>query len=184
MTTDERFKSLDRIQFWISNCDTKASYLLAIQGIILTILFTSQIGKMFLQTINLRLTFLHINSNSILNFFEGSIFYCMIIFFLLSFFKVYLTLIGRIDPSIFKEAGLKTNNTLFFGSIANKKYNDFVNEQNELKNDKLTKHLDSQIYINAKISQTKFTNYNKALKNFTLSIILLIVYLTIKIYSS
>ena len=52
MTTDDKYKNLERVNFWVSNCDSKVSYLLTLQGIILTIIFTSnfvgRVGRYFI----------------------------------------------------------------------------------------------------------------------------------------
>ena len=41
ITEDELKSRLDRVNSWINNCDQKASILLAVEGVVLTILCTS-----------------------------------------------------------------------------------------------------------------------------------------------
>ena len=47
---DDAYRTLDRVNFWLNSFDTKASYLLAIIGIIGMILFTTN----YFSTVNLK----------------------------------------------------------------------------------------------------------------------------------
>ena len=70
MTTDDKYKNLERVNFWVSNCDSKVSYLLTLQGIILTIIFTSSYAGRLVVTLSYRLTFNNFGWDSFLRFVE------------------------------------------------------------------------------------------------------------------
>ncbi len=57
---------LENTKHWISNCDSKVSYLLTVNGVILTIIFTSDNAKYIAETIN------YVPTTSIFN--EGHLF--------------------------------------------------------------------------------------------------------------
>lgn len=68
-----------------------------------------------------------------------------------------------------------------FETIANRKYIDFVNDQKDLSEEEINNQIDSQIFINSKICQTKFKHYNMALKYCYLSLIPALIYTLIRI---
>jgi hypothetical protein len=112
---EDAYQTLDRANFWLNSFDTKASYLLAIIGVIGTILFTNN----FFSAINLK----DWNCWSIL-------FNLLFIFIILSFSISTVLLILCINPKI-KHVRPKTerHTVLFYGSIA-----DMENQTEELKN--------------------------------------------------
>ena len=48
---DEMERNLDRTNMWISNCDQKASFLLALVGVVITVIFTSGVTPRVIQTL-------------------------------------------------------------------------------------------------------------------------------------
>lgn len=184
MTTDDKYKNLERVNFWVSNCDSKVSYLLTIQGIILTIIFTSSYAGRLVVTLSYRLTFNNFGWDSFLRFVEGISLYSFIILILISFYNAYLTLRARLDPKIFQEPGLVTNSVLFFETIANRSFNDFQTDQQMTTNvnsTKLDNDIDSQIFINSKICQLKFKHYNLTLKYCKFALVTGLIYLIMTI---
>ncbi len=181
MTIDDKYKNLERVNNWVINADTKVSYLLAIQGIVLTLVFTSNINTSLIETISYRFDFKDITWLSFMRFIEGCSFYCFLFFAMFSLANIYKTLRARLDPVVFKESGLITNSLLFFDTIANKPFLDFKSEQESLTEQELMSHIDSQIFINSKICQKKFKHYNLALKYCCIALIPTIVYVLIRI---
>ncbi|NME66498.1 hypothetical protein [Flammeovirga aprica] len=181
MKTEDRYKNLERVNYWVANADTKVSYLLAIQGIILTLVFTSSINIAILKTIGYRFDFTNITWASSMRFIEGISLYCFLIFVILSFVNIYKTLKAQIDSSVFQELDLKTNSLLFFETIANRKFKDFESEQISLSDQELDSHIDSQVFINSKICQKKFKHYNLSLRYCCISLIPAIVYVILRI---
>lgn len=184
MTTDDKYKNLERVNFWITNCDSKVSYLLTLQGIILTIIFTSNYTSRLAVTLSYKLTFSDFGWQSFLRFIEGLSLYSIIILSLISLFNAFSTLRARLDPKVFQESGLTTNSVLFFETIANRKFIDFLTDQQGTKNVKsntLDNDIDSQVFINSKICKLKFKHYNLTLKYCKLAFLAGLIYLIMTI---
>jgi hypothetical protein len=167
MTTDDKYKNLERVNFWVTNCDSKISYLLTLQGIILTIIFTSDYADRLVETLSFKLTFANFGLQSFFRFIECLSLYAFIFLIVLSLYNAYSTLSARLDPKIFKEPGLTLNSVLFFETIAKRKFTDFITDQSGVTNinsNSLNNDIDSQVFINSKICQLKFKHYNLALK--------------------
>ena len=75
--------------------------------------------------------------------------------------RLILTLVARINSNIYQQPGLITNSVLFFGKISNRSsYQVFQNDILSIKKDDYLKDLLSQVYINSKIANEKYVNYN------------------------
>lgn len=184
MTTDDKYKNLERVNFWVTNCDSKVSYLLTLQGIILTIIFTSNYAGRLVVTLSYNLTFNNFGWQSFFRFIEGLSLYAFVVLILISLYNAYSTLRARLDPKIFKEPGLVTNSVLFFETIANRKFSDFQTDQQTTTNvnsNTLDNDIDSQVFINSKICQIKFKYYNLTLKYCKLALITGLIYLIMTI---
>jgi hypothetical protein len=155
-------KKLELINQWISNCDTKSSFILTFYGVVLTIIFTSNIGSDLINTISFTRAE-EVDFESIENFI---LFLTTMAFFITSivtFYQIYLTLKGRIDIQIYSQNGLQADSNIFFGSIASKTFQAFENESNIDDESIYLNDLNSQIFINSNIVSEKFKNYNKSL---------------------
>lgn len=159
---DKSTKKLELINQWISNCDTKSSFILTFYGVVLTIIFTSSIGGEMIGSFSFTKAE-KVNCESIGNF---MLLLTTITFFITSvvtFYQIYLTLKGRIDTKVYQQNGLKTSSNIFFGSIASKTFESFENESNNEDEATYLNDLNSQIFINANIVSEKFKHYNKSL---------------------
>lgn len=184
MTTEDKYKNLERVNFWVANCDSKVSYLLTLQGIILTIIFTSSYAKRLIVTLTYKLTFNNFVWDTFFRFIEGVSLYSFIVLILISLYNVNLTLRARLDPKILQEPGLVTNSVLFFESIANRSFINFQTDQQTTTNVNSTlrdNDIDSQVFINSKICQLKFKHYNLTLKYCKLSLVVGLLYLMMTI---
>lgn len=184
MTTHDKYKNLERVNFWVTNCDSKVSYLLTLQGIILTIIFTSSYADRLIVTLSYNLQFADFGWTSFFRFIESVSLYSFILLILISLYNAYLTLRARLDPKIFKEPGLVTNSVLFFETIANRSFNDFQTDQRSNTNvnsTKLDNDIDSQVFINSKICQLKFKHYNLTLKFCKFALLTGVIYLIMTI---
>ncbi|WP_341905536.1 hypothetical protein [Fluviicola taffensis] len=184
MTTEDKYKNLDRVNFWVTNCDSKVSYLLTLQGIILTIIFASSYAGRLVVTLSYKLTFANFGCQSFFRFIEGVSLYTFLISIIISLYNAYSTLRARLDPKIFQERGLVTNSVLFFETIANRSFSDFQTDQQTTTNansSTLDDDIDSQIFINSKICQLKFKHYNLTLKYCKLALIAGLIYLILTI---
>lgn len=175
---EEAKASLDRINGWINSCDSKAGTVLALIGVLLTIIFTNDgMAEMYnvLQYIIPPANFCT---------------YLYIIFLGISIFmlcygimRLILTLVARINSNIYQQPGLITNSVLFFGKISNRSsYQVFQNDILSIKKDDYLKDLLSQVYINSKIANEKYVNYNIGIKWTIIGFIAFIVIFLIGIY--
>lgn len=161
---EEAVQTLERINFWISNCDTKISFSLAFAGILLGGFFSSGIitGSLIklmkgLKEIDkdtpyLRIQYLEITTVVLVVY---------IILVIVSLTYLFRGKKGSIDPSVYNESDLLKDSTLFFGTIQNKSFIAFKNSMIGIKKDELVNDYLSQVYINSKICNRKFTLYNK-----------------------
>lgn len=175
---EEAKASLDRINSWINSCDSKAGTVLALIGVLLTIIFTNDgMAEMYnvLQNIvppaNL-CTVLYIV------FLGSSVF--MLCY---GIARLILSLVARINTNIYKQPGLIIDSVLFFGKISNRpSYLTFQNNVLSMKKEDYLKDLLSQVYINSKIANEKHVNYDKGIKWTVIGFIAFIVMFLIGIY--
>ncbi|PEY19888.1 hypothetical protein CN331_11245 [Bacillus cereus] len=175
---EEAVQTLERINFWISNCDTKISFSLAFAGILLGGFFSSGIitgslnklmkglKEIDKDTPYLRIQYLEITTVVLV------VFIILMIVSLTYFFRGKK---GSIDTGVYNEADLSKDSTLFFGTIQNKSFIAFKNSMIGIKKDELVNDYLSQIYINSKICNRKFTLYNKGVNWLIASTIIFII---------
>lgn len=161
---EEAVQTLERINFWISNCDTKISFSLAFAGILLGGFFSSGIitgslnklmkglKEIDKDTPYLKIQYLEITTVVLVVF---------IILMIGSLTYLFIGKKGSIDTGVYNEADLSKDSTLFFGTIHNKSFIAFKNSMIGIKKDELVNDYLSQVYINSKICNRKFTLYNK-----------------------
>ncbi|MCY7930909.1 MULTISPECIES: Pycsar system effector family protein [Bacillus] len=161
---EEAVQTLERINFWISNCDTKISFSLAFAGILLGGFFSSGIitgslnklmkglKEIDKDTPYLKIQYLEITTVVLVMF---------IILMIVSLTYLFRGKKGSIDTGVYNEADLSKDSTLFFGTIQNKSFIAFKNSMIGIKKDELVNDYLSQVYINSKICNRKFTLYNK-----------------------
>jgi hypothetical protein len=172
-------KKLELINQWISNCDTKSSFILTFYGVVLTIIFTSNIGGEMINSFS----FIRAKENDWESCRNFILLLTTIAFFISStvtFYQIYSTLKGRIDPKVYQQNGLKTNSNIFFGSIASKTFENFENESNNEIEPTYLNDLNSQIFINASIITEKFKHYNNSLIWMFISLGIFILFVIIK----
>lgn len=157
---EEAKASLDRINGWINSCDSKAGTVLALTGVLLTIIFTNDgMAEMY----------------NVLQYIIPPANFCTVLYiiflgssvFMLCYgiVRLILTLVARINTNIYQQPGLITDSVLFFGKICNRpSYQVFQNDILSIKKDDYLKDLLSQVYINSKIANEKYVNYNKGIK--------------------
>lgn len=166
MTQTDLEAKLDRVIGWINNCDQKASILLAFIGVAFPLLISSDFAtNTYKELIS---DFLYYLQNG-----EGEFslirFLCFLFTILsilglgASFWLLLSALSGRIAPLNYREAGLTTKSLIFFGHISKMKYWSYKTALHNQSADAAINDLISQLYINSKICQTKFTAYNNAL---------------------
>ena len=155
-------ENLDRVNMWIGNCDQKASFLLALVGVVLSIVCTSEAINN-IKTI-LIIPFISywregIGSFSPLRTLIAALLISGFICVFLSIVYLLCSLKATTDYNNNKESGLEEKSLIFYGSIAKMSYSDFCGAKNDRINDFRT-----QVYINSVICNKKFENYKKALR--------------------
>lgn len=175
---EEAKASLDRINGWINSCDSKAGTVLALTGVLLTIIFTNDgLTAMYnvLQKSIPPVNFCTVLYLGLLGISALVLGYGMV--------RLVLTLVARIDSNVYKEPGMITDSVLFFGKISNRaSYQIFQSDVLNMKKEDYLKDLLSQIYINSKIANEKHVNYNKGIKWTIIGFIAFIVMFLIGIY--
>lgn len=163
-------QSLDRINGWISNCDQKAGFLLAILGVLIPIVFTSDIS----ERINEILLSPYKGYREMPNLYEFNavrfvyfvLLVATIIACLISIIAVLLSITANIKIEEFKKKHgnehLVEKSYLFFGSIKKITYGTF----REMSDASYEDDLKSQIYVNSSICTRKFKFYNIGLYAF------------------
>lgn len=176
---ENRFRKLEHINYWISNCDTKSSFVFAFLGVIITIIFTSSIGQDMMSVFNYEFT-PNITIESIINFLSLVSVILFIISSLATVILIYITLKGRVDINKFEGENLKRDSNVFCVTIADKTFDEFITDcsGNNLKTD-----LDSQIYINSHIATKKFRYYNFSLICLIITFISFIAYIIFDFFS-
>ena len=167
------------INQWISNCDTKSSFLLTFYGVLLTLVFTSNIIEKIITTFSLKPNFSDVGWIEILNLLSLLSIIAFFFFSIKCLYFIYNTLKARIDESIYKQEDLNTDSKIFFLSISNKTFKEFKNNSNSETEDDYLNDLNSQVFINSNIATEKFKAYNKSLLNAFIGIICLVIYLII-----
>ncbi len=168
MNEEQIERNLDRMNMWISNCDQKASFLLAFLGVAATIFMTSDVVGKIKQI--LIVPFIAYWSDDIgsFNFWRFLLVFCLIVSAVCIFIalvNLLLCLMAKTDYSKFKQPGMKEKSRLFYGHIASMTFDEFCQDDNDLLND-----LRSQTYTNACICDAKFKHYNRGLKKVLLAL--------------
>jgi len=141
------FRSLELINRWIENADTKASIILGFSGVFLGFFIKWMEKFLNLELINYCLIkFILISTIGV----TCLILLCLGIY---SLFQVLFPNVKEHCPSIF-----------YFSSISNLKLEEFINKIKSIKDDEIEDDLINQIYINAKIANAKFTNLSTGIK--------------------
>ena len=175
---EESKASLDRINSLINSCDSKAGTVLALTGVLLTIIFTNAgMTEMYSVMKNI---IPPANFCTILYIAFWGISILMLCYGITRFI---LTLVARIDSNVYQESGLITDSVLFFGKISDRvSYQIFQKDILNIKKEDYLKELLSQVYINSKIANEKYVNYNKGIKWTLIGFIAFIAMFLVGIY--
>jgi len=140
---DDAYRTLDRVNFWLNSFDTKASYLLAVIGIMGTILFTTE----YFSTVNLKDWY---SWNFIFNL--------LFILILLSFLSAAISLILCIKPMVknVSPQRVEEHTILFYGSISEMEDRmDEMKKVNNFSKETIIDDINNQSYICSVICMKK-----------------------------
>lgn len=178
ITKDELTLRLDRVNGWINNCDQKSSILLAIEGVVLTILCTSDYISFIHQQLIFPIYNYYETGNgvfSIINTVQLFILAAMFILIFLSIFYSLQVIKGTIDTNLFKQPGLTEKSLLHFTTISNRSFNVFKNYIANQSEESMLNDLYSQVYINSSICNNKFKYHKKSVRCFCSFLFLLVL---------
>lgn len=174
-------ETLDRTLNLINNCDLKATTILALTGVCLTLFCADGTYKdILLKSLQL------ISSTNYIYKFLCIIGYLATCSYLYGLYKLIRVLVPQIDMSALKQHSpqLTDNSLIFFGDISKKSYEWYKNEFISLDSNAYFNDLLSQVYINSHICSVKFTNYTTGLKYTSIGIAILVVVISITILLS
>ena len=174
-------ETLDRTLNLINNCDLKATTILALTGVCLTLFCADGTYKdILLKSLQL------ISSTNYIYKFLCIIGYLATCSYLYGLYKLIRVLVPQIDMSALKQHSpqLTDNSLIFFGDISKKSYEWYKNEFISLDSNAYFNDLMSQVYINNHICSVKFTNYTTGLKYTSIGIATLVIIISITILFS
>ncbi|WP_097026356.1 Pycsar system effector family protein [Clostridium peptidivorans] len=152
---DDAINILDRTIGFVTNCDSKASVLLGVFGVLLTILFSSD-GVTELKSI----IKIAISAGT-----WYGVLYCVILVFTSIVFyfgivKLLQVLFPKIDCDELKQEDLELNSNIFFGGICkNSTYKQYKDKMMKCNQDEYLNDIISQIYLNSVICDRKYKNF-------------------------
>lgn len=186
-TREDAYKTLDTINMWINNCDTKASIILGSIGVIATIFLSSDYARIMKRVIE----------NSVVNINFWKIIYIVILFIAIVccgigilYFVLCITpniiLNTKSFDAIIKKNKDKDNfdSIMFYGSIS---LFDYKSYQEKVKIrcdnfDDVMRDLTFQIYSAACICNLKFVRLKKGIIFFLIGLIVCVLQLVIGFY--
>lgn len=164
-TKEDATYTLDSVNEWIENCDTKTAIIMGIYGVIITIILSTDWLKemiAILETV--------VSNMSFWNILYLSFFTIAILVIVLGMLKFILVLIPKITNT-----NSKTSN-LFWGDISkNKTFKKYKNAINNLSEDDVIDDILQQVYTNSKICTLKFNNYKIGIIFSSIGIVMLMV---------
>jgi hypothetical protein len=175
---EEAVETLDRINFWIGNCDTKVSFSLAFAVILLGGFFSSSIITGSLDLLMSKIMRIdNINHYGEVRLVEITTFVLVLflVFMALTITYLFKALKGSIDSSVYKQPGLTTDSKIFFGTIAGQSFDSYKQKVITATMSEKQDDILSQVYINSKICQNKFNLYNKGLRYLVVSTLLFVI---------
>jgi hypothetical protein len=180
-----KINTLDRINGWISNCDSKSSILLALLGVFISTIFTTDFIFNSLQKILFQVFSYWKNGIGSYSFLKTLIILSFIISVyccLKAVLHLLKSLTAKTNSNQTGDSDLCTNSLIHYGSIQEKSFKDFkLSILAETETNKLEDIL-SQIYINSKRCQEKFDEYNKSLLLIKVGIITFIIFICLLMF--
>lgn len=160
-TKEDSYKTLEIINNWISNTDTKVSFSLALIGALSTLIFKSGVPLAFKRVSEVS-KLAELNGGELIGAILVAILYIVSFISIISFM---LSITARVknensDSSIF-----------FFCSISSMSLSEYKQRINEMSENNIVEDLQEQIHTNSKICRKKVKFYNIGNKFLLLTII-------------
>lgn len=154
---------LERIIGFIEKCDQKANILLAFIGVVMTILFSSNLFNKIQQVLIFPFLDYWKNGEGCFHYLRFLLFISLVSVFVFAGLAIYY-LIKVVRPQIDNNGSLSR---IYFGHISAMPINDFMNPQSY----KYEEDILQQIHINSQICTKKYKNLRKAI-NYIIGMIL------------
>lgn len=171
------------VSSWINNCDSKASILLALIGVVLSIAFTSDYILDGIKDL----------VKDVIALFKGesatcvcaSIILLLVLGFSIGFFidsirRLLQVLLARFDDSRDKD----NPSIIFYRSIGAKTYEDYKERVEDIKEDDFIDDKLRQVHDCSKICTSKFLCYNEGLNSMKVGLVLFAIYFFLFIIKS
>lgn len=158
---EDAYKTLELINTWIGNVDTKISFALAFEAVLIGFVFNKDTTNIFKNILDLKI--FQIRGEEVLEI----IF--VIALYLMAFISTIFLLLG-IKGKVKNSTG--DQSVFFFGTIDEMTEEEYINKTSNMTEDEVVKDLKQQIYINSKICIKKFNYYNMGLKFLILTVVL------------
>lgn len=173
----------EQVSSWINNCDSKASILLALVGVVLSIAFTSDTMLNGIGSL----------TKDVVGLLKGtgdpcacaSLFILIVLglsigFFIDSIRNLLLVLYARLDDSRDKD----NPSISFYRSIGAKSYDEYKNLVETISDDSFVEDKLRQVYDCSKICTNKFSCYNEGIKSMKIGLVFFAVYIFLFIFKS
>ena len=155
-TKEDVYRTLDMINNWINNIDTKVSFALALAGILMGFIFNMTLSDNE-GTMVLVLTLLLYIANF------GALLYFV------------LAITARVDnPN-------NAQSIFFFGSISTFKLVDYIEKTNNITEQEILEDLKEQVHTNSLICNKKVKHFIRGIKFLVATIFLLFIFMIFKI---
>lgn len=166
-TKEDAYKTLEVVNTWINNIDTKVSYALALVGALSALIFSLNF-----KGIN---HILELEKLNMWNIIESVLVIALYILVFISILCFLLAIIARVK----NESNNKS--IFFFGTIASMGLSEYKEKINKMNEKNIIEDLQEQIHINSRICSRKIKFYNLGIKFFIIGIILWFVCMSFKL---
>ena len=151
------FTTLALINSWISNIDSKISFMLAFLGVLSGFIFNNKLPQAYTSIKKLS-SISEISGSQIIRAILVTSLYVLLV---LSIFKFLNALTAKVDGD-----DLRTNreSIFFFGSIEKKNLGNYTDEYLAITDEEAMKQVLEQVHTNSKICTKKVKNYNDGMR--------------------
>lgn len=161
-TKDDAYQSLEMINTWISNIDTKVSFALALAGILIGIIFGEGLPNALKRICEVS-KLAELSGGEII----ASILVCLLyIVSILSIVSFMLAIIARVKNLNY------ASSIYFFGSIGKMSLQNYMDKVCQMTEERIIRDLEEQIHTNSRICTQKAKWYNIGIKFLMVTIVL------------
>lgn len=159
---EDAYETLGIINSWIGNMDAKVSFVLALVGVLIGVIFEKGMPNAFARITEVS-KMAELSGREIVAAILVALLYLSSFISILCFMLAIMTRVKNLNnaPSVF-----------FFGSIGNMKLENYKTKIKNINEKEIIDDLEEQIHINSKICSLKAKWYNKGIKFLLITVIL------------